>query len=464
MPIRARLTLWLVTMLAVLLVALGGFLVLRSRGGLLAGLDESLSTRASQIALGLRRGCEGEFQDVSSASLTGLLQGESGAQLLDPSGAVVESSGDAVAAGPLLSPEQVAAVRGGQTLRTTAAVGADAERFRMLAVALPPTACPGVIVVASSTDQIDRSTRELLIQLAIGGPVVLLIAGVGTWVLARRALEPVGRMTREAGAIGIDRIDERIEVPASADEVQRLALTLNEMLDRLEDGVEDKRRFVADASHELRTPLAVMQAELDVDLRAADLAPDARTALESVREEVARMTSIVDDLLTLARADAGSLELLRTPMDLAELTRSVADKADVLARPKRVRVGRDGPRADVLGDHDRLEQVLTNLVSNAIRHAPVGGSVRLHTWTRNGTSGCSITDDGPGVAPELADRVFDRFVRGDPARGTGTGSGLGLSICREIVEAHGGAIWVDAGPGGSFSFSLPRTGARSSEN
>jgi signal transduction histidine kinase len=456
MPIRARLTLWLVTMLAVLLVALGGFLVLRSRGGLLAGLDESLSTRASQIALGLRRGCEGEFQDVSSASLTGLPQGESGAQLLDPTGAVVESSGDAVAAGPLLSPEQVAAVRGGQTLRTTTAVGTDAERFRLLAVALPPTSCPGVIVVASSTDQIDRSTRELLIQLAIGGPAVLLIAGVGTWLLARRALEPVGRMAREAGAIGIDRIDERIEVPASADEVQRLALTLNEMLDRLEDGVEDKRRFVADASHELRTPLAVMQAELDVDLRAADL-----TALESVREEVARMTSIVDDLLTLARADAGSLELLRTPMDLAELTRSVADKADVLARPKHVQVARDGSRADVIGDHDRLEQVLTNLVSNAIRHAPVGGSVQLHTWTRNGAAGCSITDDGPGVAPELADRVFDRFVRGDPARGSGTGSGLGLSICREIVEAHGGTIWVDAGPGGSFSFSLPRAGARS---
>jgi len=115
----------------------------------------------------------------------------------------------------------------------------------------------------------------------------------------------------------------------------------------------------------------------------------------------------------------------------------------------------------VLGDHDRLEQVLTNLVSNAIRHAPDGGSVQLHTWTRNGAAGCSVTDDGPGVAPEIADHVFDRFVRGDPARASGAGSGLGLSICREIVEAHGGRIWVDTGPGGSFSFSLPRAGAGS---
>ena len=168
------------------------------------------------------------------------------------------------------------------------------------------------------------------------------------------------------------------------------------------------------------------------------------------------MTSIVDDLLTLARADAGSLELLRTPVDLAEIAGGVADKSDVLARTKHVRVGHDGSHADVLGDHDRLEQVLTNLVSNAIRHAPDGGSVQLRTWTRNGSAGCSVTDDGPGVEPELADHVFDRFVRGDPARASGAGSGLGLSICREIVEAHGGRIWVDAGPGGSFSFSLPR--------
>jgi two-component system OmpR family sensor kinase len=460
LPIRARLTVWLVAMLAILLVALGGFLVVRSREGLVAGLDESLSTRASQIALGLRHGCEGEFRDLNNTALTGLPQGESGAQLLGPGGSLQETSGDALGSAPLLSPEQVTAVRGGQTLRMTAPVGADAESFRMLAVA-SPTACEGAIVVATSTGQIDRSIRELLIQLAIGGPVVLVIAGVGTWLLARRALEPVGRMTREAGAIGIDRIDERIDVPPTSDEVQRLALTLNEMLDRLEDGVEDKRRFVADASHELRTPLAVMQAELDVDLRATDLTPEARTALESVREEVARMTSIVDDLLTLARVDAGSLELLRTPVDLAELAGGVADKSDVLARTKHVRIDHDGSHADVLGDHDRLEQVLTNLVSNAIRHAPDGGSVQLHTWTRNGAAGCSVTDDGPGVAPEIADHVFDRFVRGDPARASGAGSGLGLSICREIVEAHGGRIWVDMGPGGSFSFSLPRAGAGS---
>jgi heavy metal sensor kinase len=452
-----RLTLWLVAMLAVLLVVLGWFLVVRSREGLTRGLDESLTTRASQIALGLRSGCEGEFRDVTDASLVGLPQGESGAQLLSPDGRVLESSGDAVASTPLLSPDQVGTVREGGTLRQTEPAGADAESFRILAVTMPPSTCPGVIVVASSADEIDRSTRELLLQLAIGGPVALLVAAAGAWVLANRALAPVARMTREAGTIGIDRLDERIEVPAAGDELRRLALTLNAMLDRLERGVEDKRRFAADASHELRTPLAVMRAELDVNLRDADLPPDARAALESAGEEVARMSSIVENLLTLARADAGSLELLRSPVDLADVAASVADTAVVLAHPKDVRIALDAVAALVDGDHDRIEQVVTNLVSNAIRHAPAGGHVRISTWVRDGSGGCTVTDDGPGVPPDLAGRVFQRFVRGDPARPSVGGSGLGLSICREIVEAHAGRIWVDPGSsGGSFSFSIPR--------
>ena len=154
--------------------------------------------------------------------------------------------------------------------------------------------------------------------------------------MAGLALAPVTRMTREADTIGIERLDERIDVPASRVEIQRLAVTLNTMLDRLERGVEDKRRFAADASHELRTPLAVMRAELDVSLRVADLSASARGALESAQEEVERMRSIVENLLTLTRADDGSLELLRAPVDLADVTNAVSESASPLARPKRV--------------------------------------------------------------------------------------------------------------------------------
>jgi len=452
---------WYVGLLAVVLLVLGGFLILRLHAGLIHGLDDSLATRAAQISLGLQGGCEGEFQDVSDGSLVGLPQGESGAQLLSSGGKVLESAGDPAAEQPLLSADQVRSVLGGAALRGTVHTGPDDEAFRTLAVALPSGACSGVIVVATSTDEVGRSVRELVIQLSIGAPIALLVAGIGGWWLAGRALAPVARMTREADTIGIERLDERIDVPAASDEVQRLAVTLNAMLDRLERGVEDKRRFAADASHELRTPLAVMRAELDVSLREADLSTSARETLESAQEEVERMRSIVENLLMLARADDGSLELLRAPVDLAEVTEAVTRNASVLARPKRVAVVTDGPSATVYGDRARIEQVVMNLVNNAIRFSPAGGSVRVTTWLRNGGAGWTVNDEGPGVSPELAGHIFERFVRGDAARSNDGGSGLGLAISSEIVHAHGGRIWVDPRPGagGSFSVWLPGDGA-----
>ncbi len=457
LPIRVRLTLWYVVMLAVVLVILGGFLTLRLRGGLISGLDESLATRAAQISLGLQHGTEGEFQDASDASLVGLPQGESGAQLLAADGSVLESAGDPAADQPFLTPQQVMLVLDGHTLRATIAAGTDTEGFRVLAVGVPAAGRTDVIVVATSTDEVGRSVRELLLQLAIGGPIALLIAAVGGWWLAGRALAPVARMTQEADSIGIERLDERIEVPPASDEIQRLAVTLNAMFDRLERGVEDKRRFAADASHELRTPLAVMRAELDVSLRATELSPSARNALESTQEEVERMQAIVENLLTLARADDGALELLRTPTDLADVAAAVANNASTLARAKEVGVVASGPHAIVYADRVRVEQVVMNLVSNAIRFSPQGGRVQVSTWVDDGGAGWTVTDEGPGVSPELAGRVFDRFVRGDPARAHDGGSGLGLAICREIVAAHGGRIWVDvrAAAGGSFSVWLP---------
>jgi two-component system OmpR family sensor kinase len=462
LPIRVRLTAWYVCLLALVFIVLGGFLVLRLHAALLRGLGESLATRAAQIALGLRDGCEGEFQDVSDASLVGLPQGESGAQLLSHEGAVLESSGDPAAEQALLSPTEIGTVMAGTTVTRTVRAPPDGEPFHILAVSVPSNTCLGVIVVATSTDDIERSVRALIVQLSLGMPLALIVAGVGGWWLAGRALAPVGEMTRRAETIGVERLDERIDVPAGRDELQRLAVTLNAMLDRLERGVEDKRRFAADASHELRTPLAVMRAELDVSLRDGDLSPGARETLESAREEVERMHTIVENLLTLARADDGSLELLREPVDLSDVTSTVAANAAAFTRPTGVVLQTDGPHATVVADRARIEQVVTNLVSNAVRFSPAGGSVHLSTWLRDGGAGCSVTDQGPGVSPQIAGRIFERFVRADPGRTNDGGSGLGLAICHEIVTAHGGRIWVDVRPGagGSFSFWLPNEPAR----
>ena len=456
--IRTRLTLWYVALLTIIVATLGLFLTVRLEASLIHGVDQGLETRAAQISLGLQNGCEGEFQDVSDASLVGLPQGESGAQLLSPDGRVLESTGDPTAERPLIGTETLARVMGGATVRLTVGAGSDVEGFRVLAVRLPTDACKGVIVVATSLEDVRRSVRELMLLLAVAGPVAIAVAGAGGWWLARRALAPVARMTSEADTIGIERLDERIDVPTSADELRQLAVTLNSMLDRLERGVEDKRRFAADASHELRTPLAVMRAELDVSLRAPDLSPDARRALESAEVEVERMREIVENLLTLARADDGSIELLRSPLDLREVAASVAAGAATLAGRDQVRLEPGGPHVVVTADPARIDQVMTNLVSNAIRFSPPGGVVRLTTWSRDAGGGCTVTDDGPGVPPEIAGRVFERFVRVRQAEHHDGGTGLGLAICHEILVAHGGKIWVDARPGGggSFSFWLPR--------
>ena len=474
LPIRVRLTAWYVALLAVILAALGAFLVVRLRADLVRGVDQSLATRAAQIALGLEGGsrgsgqsgagdgaggigCEGEFQDVSDASLVGLPQGESGAQLLSLDGVVNETSGDPVAEHPLLTSSETTRVFAGHLLRKSITTGGDNESFRILAVRLPSSTCTAVLVVATSLDDVRDSVDELLLLLLIAGPVALVAAGGGGWWLARRALRPVSLMTREAEELSVSRLDERIEVPRTADELQRLASTLNDLLDRLQGLLLEKRRFVADASHELRTPLAAMRAELDVSLRSTDLDTRSREVLESTDEEVVRMHRIVENLLTLARIDEGQLPLLREPVDLREAGTNVLVSLSSLIEAKHLRVDLQGEPIVVDGDRARLEQVLVNLVGNAVTFSPPDGVVTV-SLARDGASVvCTVTDMGPGIDAALLPHVFDRFVRGDPARTGDGGSGLGLAICREIVAAHGGRIWVDSRPGrgAAFSFSLP---------
>ncbi len=230
------------------------------------------------------------------------------------------------------------------------------------------------------------------------------------------------------------------------------------MLDRLERGVEEKHRLIADASHELRTPLAAMRAELDVSLMDEELSPASREVLVSTREEVDRMSRIVNNLLTLARVDEGRLELLRTEVDLGEAIVSAAGPLRALAEAKKLRLEVNGQHCEVLADPHRLHQALTNFIDNAIKFSEPGGEVTVTAWRRNGEAGVTVSDAGPGIPDEARAHVFDRFYRADPARGReGSGSGLGLSICREVADAHGGRVWVDSeeGKGSAFSLALP---------
>ena len=244
-------------------------------------------------------------------------------------------------------------------------------------------------------------------------------------------------------------------VPPTSDEIAGLATTINAMLERIEHGVQEKRRFLADASHELRTPLAVMRSEIEVSLRAGDIEPAAREVLASNAEEVERLSRLVDDLLTLARIDEGRLELLRSRVELGAVAADVAGSLRPLAEAQGVRVTVSGDQVEVGADPEQLRRAVRNLVENAVKYAEAGGNVGVEVWRRNGEAGITVTDTGPGIPEALLERIFDRFLRADMARSRATGgSGLGLSITHEIVEAHGGRVWAESTPGVGSAFSM----------
>jgi heavy metal sensor kinase len=454
LPIRVRLTVWYAALLAAILIGLGAFVVLQLRSDLEASVERDAHQAARHLA--------GEFADEGPEELVAesrtVIGADGGAQVLDALGRVVAvqpAGGRRRSWIPAQTLRQ--AFDEGYAARTIER-GPDGERFRVSVVPVQRAGVPYVLVVARSLEQADASVGGVLTLLLLAGPAALAMTALGGWWLAHRALVPVDRMTAQAEQIGVRHLDERISVPPAHDEVARLARTLNAMLDRLQEGVDDKQRLIADASHELRSPLAVMRAEFDVSLRSDDLSPAARELLESAREEVGRMSRTVDDLLTLAQFDEGRLELLRTRTDLRAQLDVVARSVRSLADSKRLRLSVGGEPCVVDADEERMQQALRNLVDNAIKYSPPGGEVHLMTWSRDGEAGVTVADEGPGLPPEAVAHVFDRFYRTDGARRRGSGgSGLGLAICREVALAHGGRVWVESeqGTGSRFSIAVP---------
>ena len=408
LALRSRLTLWYVALLAAIVVALAVFVVSRLDAGLRGGIDRTLASAATQIA----RGGDLEMQAVSAAQIV-------------HDGRVVASRG-AIARTPLATAPS----------RPFTRRLAD-EDYRVRAVATGR----GLVVVAQSLDGTEDASDRVVTLLLIAGPAALLVAAGGGWLLARKALRPVDRMASRAERIEIDRLDERIPVPASHDELAHLATTLNAMLDRLARGVERRERLVADASHELRSPLAAMRAELDVALDAGEPSVE---SLESVREEVDALARIVDDMLTLARLDAGALAPEPAPVALLDLARELADRLAPLGVPIHVA----GEPAFARADRRHVSRALANVVDNAVKASPPGGAVTITVWR----TGLTVTDEGPGVPAAERERIFERFARLDAARGRG-GSGLGLPIARELIEACGGSI--AAVDGSAFVIALP---------
>lgn len=296
------------------------------------------------------------------------------------------------------------------------------------------------------------------LMLAVG-PLMVLVSIAGGYWLARRALAPVDRMTQAAARINAQQLNERLVVANSHDELGRLATTFNGMLDRLEESFAELQNFTADAAHEFRTPLAVMRTSLEVALRSPRSTEYYQNRLQDMAEEVERLTSLSNQLLLLAREDAGFSDGDSECIDLGNLIGSVADDLESLADEKSLIINCPlSANVLVQGSPEPLRRVFLNLLDNAIKASPPSAEIELELTVRNGRAIVTVTDEGPGIPAAHLPHIFERFYRSDPSRSRETGgTGLGLAICRAVVSRHGGAIRVESemGHGTRFLVELP---------
>ncbi|GIV51942.1 MAG: hypothetical protein KatS3mg038_2463 [Candidatus Kapaibacterium sp.] len=329
------------------------------------------------------------------------------------------------------------------------------QHYRVAAVRSPLVE----IVVGYPLTEIEQTLGELFAVLKIGLPLVVVIAVIGGYWLARSSLRQVDLITRTAQEITAHHLDRRLPMPASGDEIARLTATLNDMIARLEQSFQQIQQFTSDASHELRTPLAILMGELELMLRRPHTAEEYQAALASALEEVGRLSKVVEGLLELSRAESGQTQMDWERLNFTELVAAVAEDFAVLAEEQGIALTTTlQPFVQIVGDRARLQQVVINLLDNAIKYTPRGGAVCVQLHVEDASAVLMVSDTGIGIPAEDLPHIFDRFYRVDKARHrTPGGSGLGLSIVQWIVHAHHGSINVESseGSGTSFRVRLP---------
>ena len=315
------------------------------------------------------------------------------------------------------------------------------------------------IAVGYPLEELRQALENLYSIFLILIPIALVVSVIGGLYLANTSLKPVDEVTRRAHRITAENLDQTIPARPVDDEIGRLITTFNGMIRRLHDSFAQIKQFSGDASHELRTPLTIMRGEIELALRTPKSPEEYRRVLASALEEILRLTSIIDNLLLLARADQGTYEVHFSEVDLGALAEELFEDSQVLAEPKRVKVTLTMPEAvTIVGDRVRLRQLFLNLIDNAIKYTPEGGSVTLAVERRNDSAHFRVQDTGIGIPRDELSRVFDRFYRVDKARSREMGgTGLGLSIARWIAELHRGSITVASEPdrGSTFTVELP---------
>jgi two-component system OmpR family sensor kinase len=451
MTLRARLTLWYAAVLAGVLVLFGAAVYFMLSVSMTRQIEQSLDRTADDILRASQRSLGGPTY-LPPLDLTANVYVEA----FDANGSLVDMSANLTAFDQAFDSSQLST-----QVRTFSSVEVGGVHFRVLTVPIvvpPGQTIIGYLQLASSMATVVQARDMLLLLLIVGGALAVLAAALVGGATARAALHPLNQVTETA--LQITRADDLSRrIPQSShgnDEVGRLVQAFNESLERLENLFETQRRFLADVSHELRTPLTSIRGNVDLIRRMGEPDPE---SLDAITSEVDRMTRMVQDLLLLAQAETGKLPMARAVVELDTLMLEVYQQAKMLAQDRvEVLLGRED-QARVLGDRDRLKQVLLNLVGNALEYTPPGGRVTLALSCVEDWARLTVTDTGPGIPQEELPHIFERFYRIDRSRRRTTtgGAGLGLSIAYWITRSHQGRLEVasDVGKGSTFSIWLP---------
>lgn len=453
MPLQLRLAA-LFCAAALLLVGAGGFFFVRElRAGLVSSLDASLTDRAALTVKALADEENDKVPNLAKLVAPAPNREPPIAEVLVPPGRIVASTGLRVPR-PLLS----AGGLGRAETRLVFSDGPSGGRgagLRLLAERVPGKR-QLVLVLGASLATIDQAAQRATTEALVGGAIIVVLAALGAWLLARGALRPVERMRAQAAEISGHDPDARLPVPATRDEIAALANTMNDLLDRLQQALAAQRAFVQDAGHELRTPLAVLGAELELASHPGRSRQDLAEAVVNAREETERLAKLARDLLLIASADGADAYLQREPTDVRALLFRTTRAWQSRAIDRGVHLATEAPSGVVVElDGDRIRQSLDNLVDNALRWAPPDTTVTVSGRVEGDVVRISVSDQGPGFPVDFLPHAFERFRRPDSARASDDGgTGLGLAIVAALAAAHGGRVEAVNGAGGGAAVTL----------
>lgn len=339
-------------------------------------------------------------------------------------------------------------------------VSAGGTRYRMISYVFKKTANPFVLQLAVPMVLLEKEREALLTFLLISIPLILILATISGWHLSQRALAPVSKIIEKANRISAAQLTERVPIPEVEDEIKQLAVTLNNLLDRLQVAFESQERFIADASHQLKTPMAILRGELDLMKSKARSPEEVDSFIQSASQEVDYLSRMVEDLLLLARVSAGHAALSIGKVRLDEITLEAVSRLEAFAKLRdiKLKLNLEGTDFESQGDPELLQAMIGNLIDNAIKFSPDESNVRVKVREEGEFIQVAVSDEGPGISDEAKKRIFERFFRAESLKEKTSGMGLGLSIAQRIADVHHGRISVtnNAGQGATFSAEIKK--------